>query len=208
MYKIYYDTKCLCLSDKDMSMLLVDGGMYSTYDSTESLKVMVDVFLKSKDINTFHIQAINVEKLYLEFCSLFKVIEAAGGVVKNKDRKILFICRNGKWDLPKGKIEKGESKEVASIREVEEECGITGIELLKEITSTHHIYFTEKNRVLKKTYWFEMVYNGKGKGTPQHEEGISEVRWVGESDLSPIIAATFPSIFEVMVAYHQNIEIS
>jgi 8-oxo-dGTP pyrophosphatase MutT (NUDIX family) len=126
------------------------------------------------------------------------LIEAAGGVVKNKDGKYLFIYRNDKWDLPKGKIEKGEKTKVAAVREVEEECGITVSKLGDKICKTYHVYISREEVVLKKTHWYKMKYNGNEKLKPQKEEGITDVRWFKKKDTDAIVANTFSSIMDVL----------
>lgn len=127
------------------------------------------------------------------------MIKAAGGLVKNEAGEYLFIFRNGKWDLPKGKIEKGESIKEAAVREVEEECGITVSKLGKEICKTYHVYTLKGEVVLKKTYWFKMKCAGSEKLKPQKEEGITDVRWFKKGHVEAIEKNTFPSIMDVLL---------
>ena len=124
-------------------------------------------------------------------------VEAAGGKVQNNDGEILFIYRLGMWDLPKGKIEKGENTEEAALREVEEECGISKLHLLSKIKDTWHIYFHKEVFCLKKTYWFAMSYEGNEQLVPQEEEGIEEVIWIGKENLSNYLEKSYPSINEL-----------
>ena len=126
------------------------------------------------------------------------LIEAAGGIVKNPEGKYLFIYRNDKWDLPKGKIEKGEKVKEAAVREVEEECGIKVNTLEEKICKTYHTYIYKGEVVLKKTHWFKMGYKGKAKLVPQLEEGITDVRWFKKEDVATIVKNTFPSIIDVL----------
>lgn len=130
------------------------------------------------------------------------LIEAAGGIVKNPAGAYLFIYRNDKWDLPKGKIEKGEKTKEAAVREVEEECGIKVSRLGKKICKTYHAYISREEVVLKKTHWYEMKSRGKEKLKPQTEEGITDVRWFKKKNVDTIIANTFPSIMDVLVKTH------
>jgi 8-oxo-dGTP pyrophosphatase MutT (NUDIX family) len=132
------------------------------------------------------------------FKSIFKVIEAAGGLVKNEKNEYLFIFRNGRWDLPKGKIEKGESVETAAIREVEEECGIGKLKIIRQLETTYHTYTIGSNAILKPTYWFEMSSSDNSVLTPQTEEGITEVKWVAAKDFKMIRDNTFPSILDII----------
>ena len=127
------------------------------------------------------------------------LIRAAGGLVKNEYDEYLFIYRNDKWDLPKGKIEKQEGTKEAAVREVEEECGIKVNKLEERICKTYHSYIYKGDVVLKKTYWFNMRCKGQNNLKPQKEEGITDVRWFKKGDISPIVENTFPSIMDVLV---------
>lgn len=126
------------------------------------------------------------------------LIEAAGGLVKNENKDLLFIYRNDKWDLPKGKIEKGETVKEAAVREVEEECSIRVNKLGEKICKTYHVYISREEVVLKKTHWFKMKAKGQNKLKPQKEEGITDVRWFKKNDIEAIVTNTFPSIMDVL----------
>ena len=94
---------------------------------------------------------------------------------------MLFIFRNGVWDLPKGKVDKHETTHEAAIREVEEECGISHLQMVKKLPSTYHIYQSPYKKtmgkwILKETYWYEMKYVGHDEGIPQEEENITEIK--------------------------------
>ena len=102
------------------------------------------------------------------------MVTAAGGLVLNPQKEILFIYRNGIWDLPKGMIEKGETLETTALREVVEECGIENLSIDQFLTTTYH-YFYRNEKCLKKTHWFLMHSNFEGVLQPQEEEGITEV---------------------------------
>lgn len=136
-----------------------------------------------------------IKKLFKQF----KWVEAAGGIVK-KDSGVLFIYRHDKWDLPKGKIEKGECPEEAAVREVEEECGIRNPVIVCHLTDTFHTYSVYGPDTIKKTYWFGMNYAGEEQLVPQAEEGITTVQWVAWDDLEKIKQNTFSSIPEVLDA--------
>jgi len=127
------------------------------------------------------------------------LIRAAGGLVISENKNYLFIYRNNKWDIPKGKVEEGEGIKEAAVREVEEECGIKVSALGKRICKTYHAYIYKGEVVLKKTYWFEMRCQGKPRLKPQKEEGITEVRWFKKGYVEPILHNTFPSIRDVLV---------
>jgi 8-oxo-dGTP pyrophosphatase MutT (NUDIX family) len=115
-------------------------------------------------------------------------------VVVNEESCLLMIFRNGKWDLPKGKIEKGEEADEAAIREVYEECGVGEMELQKQLATTFHTYPFKDVKVLKKTFWFLMKSSDHSKLIPQLEEGITEVRWMNKREVQQVIPQTYSSI--------------
>ena len=125
-------------------------------------------------VNLYHK---NEEKLERFLRKKLPVVEAAGGLVYNQKREILFIHRNSKWDLPKGRVEKGESYQEAAVREVEEETGAEGLKVTGFIDKTFHIFQRNGKFKLKITYWYEMYTEFKGDFKPQKEEGIKKVRW-------------------------------
>lgn len=135
--------------------------------------------LKEEKINGIILYTDDLEKDWVFFLESFKVIPAAGGLVLNPKKEVLFIYRNSIWDLPKGRIEKGESIKTAAIREVEEECGIFNLTIIKKLTTTYHIYF-QNGMKLKETHWFLMNSNYNKELTPQLEEGITEVVFKNE----------------------------
>jgi 8-oxo-dGTP pyrophosphatase MutT (NUDIX family) len=119
----------------------------------------------------------DVESAFNDLYTYFVPIKAAGGVVYNTQKQMLLIKRMGKWDLPKGKIDAGENIEDAAMREVEEECGINGLRIIKPLPTTFHAYKVRNFDFLKITYWFEMHTDFVGLLKPQVEEMITEVKW-------------------------------
>ncbi len=133
------------------------------------------------------------KKNFREFFGSYKSIEAAGGLVEKAD-EFLFIERFGLWDLPKGKIESGETPENAAIREVEEECGVSGLELIDLICETLHTYEMKGRNCLKRTFWYRMRYKGNEMLKPQQEEGITDVKWIKREEIDEVLRKTYPSI--------------
>lgn len=133
--------------------------------------------------------------------SKFKVIEAAGGVVR-KDDKVLLIYRLGVWDLPKGKLEKKEAIAEGALREVEEECNIS-VALGEKICSTWHTYTHNGKRVLKKTTWYSMSCVDDSKMKPQIEEDIEETRWMNPREVRLAMYNSYPSIRHVFKEYYK-----
>lgn len=188
MYKVFVNEKKLTLSKypEDFEKKL-------RYEGFATLEIAVDL-LQNTSCPEINVYGEEIEEMWEDFTHMFKVIEAAGGVVSNKEGKLLFIRRIGRWDLPKGKIEKGESLEQAALREVEEETGLKELILEEFLNNTFHLY-TERNgdKILKTTYWFRMRYVGNETPIPQTEEGISEVAW---KDQEAVTAEVLPQTFQ------------
>jgi len=154
--------------------------------------------VKGKTTFTFRVK--DYEKIITEIKKQFKLIKAAGGIVE-KGNEILLIHRLNKWDLPKGKIEKGESIEVAAIREVEEECAVKA-EILNKIGETWHTYELKGKDILKCTYWFKMLCESDTDLKPQTEEAIDEVKWMHyDAALKLLHQESYASISSIVTQY-------
>jgi len=140
----------------------------------------------------------DVDFLIKCFFSPFQIIEAAGGLVLNNNKEMLFIFRRGKWDLPKGKMESGETPEICAEREIEEETGVNQLQLIHKIIDTYHIYEERGLQILKKTYWYYFKTNFEGTPKPQIEEDISSISWIGKENLEMPLSNTYDSIKEVI----------
>ncbi len=140
----------------------------------------------------------DLEKLKKAFFKHFTQVTAAGGLVENEKGEVLLIFRRGKWDLPKGKLDKGESIEQCAVREVEEETGLTAIQLKKLLTITYHTYNEFGKHILKDSHWYKMKVKSNQSITPQTEEDITELRWVKKKDLKEYMNNTFPSVKDVL----------
>jgi len=130
-------------------------------------------------------------------------IIAAGGIVVNPNKEILWIFRRGFWDLPKGKLDPNESIEACAIREVMEETGISNLVLGDLIlTTTHQYYDTYLNtEVEKTTYWYQMTTDIIQEGVPQTEEDIEAIAWVKKAEIAPYLAKTYENINQVMEVF-------
>ncbi len=136
----------------------------------------------------------NIDFLWNDFKQQFKLIEAAGGVVFNESQELLWIYRNGRWDLPKGKIEKNEDNEKAAVREVEEECGLTNVIIKEFIMSTYHIYRFKGVQVLKISHWYKMFADSHQDLKPQLEEGITKASWLDNVGINEALNDTYDNI--------------
>lgn len=110
-----------------------------------------------------------------------------------------MIFRNGKWDLPKGKKEKGEEIESCAKREVQEECGVRNLEITEKLMDTYHIYTHKGKKVLKRTFWYKMKTDFEGELIPQKKEGIRQVVWVKEEKIKEKIKNSYANIRELLV---------
>ena len=131
-------------------------------------------------------------------------IIAAGGIVKNENGEILLQLRKGKWDLPKGKLDKGESIEECAVREVEEETGLKNVQLGELIGTTLHNYTEKGVEIEKETFWYDMRVTGEQKLVPQVEEDIHDLKWVRERDLCPFLKNTYDNIIDIVEKYFDN----
>lgn len=196
MYKVFVNEKKL-----SFSQLPEKSSKSLKFDGVATLEMAIDL-LENTSTPEINIYSEDLKNLWTHFSKLYKIIEAAGGLVKNEEDKILFIKRLGKWDLPKGKIEKGESLENAALREIKEETGLN-VNLDKFLDTTYHIY-KERNgdRILKTTHWFCMKYFGNEAPKPQIEEGILEVQWKNEEEIrQTVFGNTFKNIELILNDY-------
>ncbi len=152
-----------------------------------------------KDLNSDTVKAARLiykdeKKLLKKFLKLLPNVIAGGGKVYNDKGEILFIYRNDKWDLPKGKIEGTETIEETAMREVSEETGVAGLQIVKPLPNTYHIFKRNGKYKIKVTYWFEMKTNYKGKFSPQKNEGITKVEWLNAKQSQKALENSYANI--------------
>ncbi len=135
-----------------------------------------------------------------------KKIIAAGGLVTNKNNELLMIFRRGKWDLPKGKLDEGETIEACAVREVEEETGIKDLELGALLGITYHEYFDQyvNENVIKESHWYLMKAAGSTATTPQTEEDIEQIIWADEKTVNECLINTYSNIDEIIKKFRQQ----
>ncbi len=143
---------------------------------------------------------LHAKQVKTQLFSDYKKIRAAGGVVINNQEEILMILRRGVWDLPKGKIEAGEKKRMAALREVREETGVKKLSILKKLQKTYHTYNTSDSKIIKVTHWYLMMSDVNGKLVPQKSESIELAEWVNKNQIQKKLENTFSSIKEVIAA--------
>jgi len=194
-YRIYINEKVVLITESEPKGV----ATYEKLDGQSFDLGIIYTWIVKHHGKRFYILCDNAKEYLKTVVAQVPLIEAAGGLVKNDEGNYLFIYRNDKWDLPKGKIEKDEKVKVAAVREVEEECGITVSKLGGKICKTYHAYVSKGEVVLKKTHWFAMKYKGTEKLKPQTEEGITDVRWFRPNHVEAILENTFPSIIDVLL---------
>lgn len=196
MYKVFIDNKVIVFCEKykktkNNSNTVVIFGTDLQELELLSMRAVLPI---SYTLVVVHQQP---EKVLRKVFSAYDYVEAAGGIVRRKSH-YLFIERNGVWDIPKGKIERGEVPKEAAVREIEEECGIISPVIDHLLGVTFHTYDFNGKPTLKKNWWYALNYKGSKAVSPQEEEGISQVVWLEKKDWKLVEANTYNSIREVL----------
>lgn len=202
--KIYFDNKPLFLCDNIEEALQPyihhDDAVFIDELNTHTVKSMIhEMELPHIHAGVFYHP--DLEQLKKAFFKKFTLVQAAGGLVQNEKKQILLIFRRGKWDLPKGKLDKGEKMEDCAVREVEEETGLQNVKLIDPLTITWHTYHEGARFILKESHWYTMKVNGNQTLIPQVEEQITEVKWVDKIELKKYAALSFASVADVLTLY-------
>ena len=197
MHKIYLEKRCMVICSPGDQALSDPNSIELHLGEAPDISSLVDMFETSGSLSRIFIPTRDLESTYKGFCSRFKEVNAAGGLVSNRRGDVLLIRRGGLWDLPKGHQEAGEDIKVTALREVREETGVDRLKLRNLICVTDHCYRRNDIWHLKHTWWFDMLYTDPVDLTPQKEEDITKAAWVPRSGLSPYLKNTYPSIMEV-----------
>ena len=144
------------------------------------------------------------EKSFKEFSARFTVVEAAGGLVKNHMDEYLFIYRRGKWDLPKGKADPGETAEETALREVREECGLNDLKIIEKLPATYHSFPEKGKNILKHTHWFFM-HTKQTEVTLQTEEDIIDYKWLRKEKIFSFVQGKMYSSLIEMLREAENL---
>ncbi|TPN84582.1 NUDIX hydrolase [Aquimarina algicola] len=192
MYKVFVNNTPIILSTKKT----IEGYETISVKEVDFPMIIRDILQKeSKNEEAkYHLYSKTEEKLLEHLYTKLPVVIAGGGKVYNANKQILFIRRNGKWDLPKGKAEKKEDMETAAIREVEEETGVKGLEITKFLYRTYHVFKRNGEFRLKVTYWFEMTTDYDGELIPQTNEGITKVKWKNKRKAKKALLDSYANI--------------
>lgn len=187
------------MTDKITKSFEKNDGLFYKYQKKEELTELMNAFRDFNHHQTLYVLHQNPDQLLDTIKSDFKIVEAAGGVVRRKDGRFLAIFRRGKWDLPKGKVEKGEFYKQTALREVKEECGLTELEVGKRLFDTYHTYSENGKNILKRTVWYEMILNGDQEPVPQTEEDITGFMWFDYQSVSEIMKNTYESLKDTII---------
>lgn len=195
---IYYHTKRVDILPKDQNpanQLFKDLGELSPPEIFREF----ERFIHDREKQVLQFVATTPQSGLERFSKAFKYIEAAGGFIR-QDQQYLFIFRMGAWDLPKGKLEKHEAPREAAIRECEEECGITGLSIVRELNPTYHMYEHKKwGYAIKKTFWYLMTSTHAGALVPQTEELIEKAEWLSAEEIkTTVYENTYFAILDVV----------
>jgi len=204
MYKVFIDNTPLYIVEQRGE--ISPNAVY--IHSENILGIQQAIFAFSKKVKLacpVYVVTNNSESTFAKLFSDFDIIEAAGGIVRREDR-FLFIKRNGFWDIPKCKLDEGETPENGAVREIEEECGIVCPTIDSLISVTYHTYNLKGKPKIKKTYWYALNYEGPKELIGQAEEGITKVKWFKRSEFDKIRAKTFNSILDVLETYVTDVK--
>ena len=205
MYKVFFNDREIAITGSWNAPIVNETAISENMNSVEEVKSWFLDFAANQTDSAILLHP-SPELFWKEmFLPVFSQIPAAGGVVI-RNEKLLFIFRNEKWDLPKGKIDDGETPKDAAIREVAEECGIKDHQITKALPSTFHIYQSPYKKtlgqwILKETFWFEMSYSGSENGTPEIKENITAIRWFAKNEFNEVLTNTYENLKSVIFQY-------
>jgi 8-oxo-dGTP pyrophosphatase MutT (NUDIX family) len=196
MYKVHFENRFIVVSSEPDR--LQKYGLFHKFYATDVLYKLIADFQSDKSITSINVYGTDIKHLWKIFRIYFTEVGAAGGLVRHTSGRYLFIEKKGKLDLPKGHIEHGEEAEDCALREVSEECGITGHSVVRPITPSYHTYSWEGISYLKKTNWYLMNYDGEMITEPQFDEGITKVVWLLPDELNSIKNSAWLSLMDLI----------
>jgi 8-oxo-dGTP pyrophosphatase MutT (NUDIX family) len=201
--KIYFNDKPLFLCDE----MTDEIRKYARHDDA----VLIDEYsppavnsmiheMRRESVHAGIFLHSDLGKLKKAFWKKFMLVLAGGGLVQNGNGQYLFMLRRGKWDLPKGKLDPGETLEQCAVREVGEETGLKRVRLDGPLLVTWHTYDESGHHILKETHWYRMTALPDQVIAPQQEEQITELIWAEPGQFGRLLKNTFPSILDVLHA--------
>lgn len=204
MIKIFFNDKTVHFIEKTVDFSEKPGHVLLESLEKEDIQRAIHQFETDPQQLALFVAGKDTEKSFKKFCAQFITIEAGGGLILNDANRYLFIYRRGKWDLPKGKAEKGEPISDTAVREIKEETGLD-VEVKNSIGVTYHTYREGEQLIMKKTYWFGMYYPGEKKPVPQVSEDISRIKWLDKTDIERVVYKnTYTSIKSLICDYFEK----
>lgn len=202
MYKVFIQNNSISFIEKinttNLEGFIVNENYFNAHNQ------QIRELLNNSDFSIAIFVVCNTpQSVFDAFFASYEKVTAAGGIVVCGE-KVAIINRHDKWDLPKGKVEENETIETAAIREIEEETGITKLQLKQHLIDTYHTYDTYGPDTLKRTVWFVVSTDELQQGIPQAEESISEVRWVNRNELNSYISTSYLSLKEVVQEFEKE----
>lgn len=206
MYKVYVNGKPVFMgtpeSVGELGLLPAKDIYQAPYlGKRKQIKQYLDLLDKNQETAAVALYAENEETLWADFRSCFTILEAAGGFVTNPQNELLVFFRRGAWDMPKGKIDPGETPEAAAVREVQEETGLQEVALGEFVMHTWHTYRLKDERILKKTWWYKMT-TPETSVIPQTEEDIERIEWVDPASWlasKPVMYGSIRDVIEAVI---------
>jgi 8-oxo-dGTP pyrophosphatase MutT (NUDIX family) len=196
MYKVHFENRFILISPEPDRVQKY--GLFHKFNDTQELYKIINDFQSDQGTKAINIYGPNIKHIWKMFRIYFTEVGAAGGLVRHSSGRYLFIEKKGKLDLPKGHIEPGEEPDACAIREVREECGIKGHNIVKSLEPSYHTYSWEGISYLKKTTWFLMHYDGKMITEPQVKEGITRVEWLLPEEICMIKSTAWLSLMDLI----------
>jgi len=196
IYKVHFENRFITISPEPDR--LQKYGLFHNFYNTAELYSLITEFQADKSIDSINIYGTDIRHVWKIFRIYFTEVGAAGGLVRHSSGRYLFIEKKGRLDLPKGHIEEGEAPEACALREVSEECRISGQEIVKNLPPSYHTYSWEGISYLKKTHWFMMEYDGEMVNEPQEEEGITKVYWLFPDEINAIKGNAWLSLMDII----------
>src|SRR5664280_714297 len=189
MYKVHFENRFIMISPEPDR--LQKYGLFHKFHDTNVLYEIIAEFQSDKSVTAINVYGPDIKHIWKIFRIYFTEVGAAGGLVKHSSGRYLFIEKKGKLDLPKGHIEQGEEPDACALREVSEECGITGHTIVKPICPSYHTYSWEG-------IWYLKKYNGEIVMEPQKSEGITKVEWLFPDELNSIKSSAWLSLMDLI----------
>ena len=202
-YEVHSDGKCFTIGDAPRVKEMPVNWLCLRVERPEEMRKAKETLATQADLLGIHVFGRPVEELWQWFREGYRAVEAAGGAVGDGEGRLLAIHRLGRWDLPKGKVEAGEALEAAAVREVQEECGLQHLEVVRPLCETWHTYVREGKEHLKCTHWFLMKGRPQEVLVPQTEEDIDAVRWLDDGGVEAMRRDTYPPLQRVLNAWEQ-----